>query len=99
MTAMSMPVLPDCALCLAPVSLVIDGDGTAREVCAGCGNAQKPMPPKVDRAAIRTAVRESRRRRMLGPSCLGRRHQRCTAAGCECTCGHPGRRKDASTEG
>ena len=83
---LSMPVLPDCAVCGAPVSLEIDGTGAAREVCAGCGNAQKPVPPPLDRSAIRSAVRESRRRRLLGPSCLGRRHTRCTAQLCECTC-------------
>lgn len=82
----SLPVLPDCTRCGGPVSLAIDGDGSAREVCDGCGLDLRPIPPKVDRAAVRTAVRQSRTRRLLGPSCLGRRHSRCKAQKCECTC-------------
>ena len=53
MTVMSMPVLPDCTVCGGPVVLVVDG--TAREVCVRCGNAQRPIPPKLDRLEINSA--------------------------------------------
>lgn len=86
MTAYSVPVLPDCAVCGSPVVLDVDHDGDAREVCVGCGIAQKPIPPKVARAEIRQAVRASRPRRLLGPSCFGRRHHQCKASGCTCLC-------------
>lgn len=88
MTAYSMPALPDCAVCGSPVSLVIDNGGP-REECVGCGVAQKPIPPPVDRAEVRRDVRESRRR-LLGPSCYGRRHLYCTASGCQCRCHEEG---------
>ena len=77
--------LPDCTRCGGPVRLDVDGQGPV-EACQRCGLAQRPIPPNVDRAEIRAAVRASRVRRLLGPSCLGRRHPRCTASGCECTC-------------
>lgn len=82
-----MSVLPDCAICGGPVVLEPEGDRGPVEECGWCGNRQRPIPPRIDRAAIRTAVRESRVvRRLLGPSCYGRRHTRCTAQLCECAC-------------
>lgn len=85
MTVMSMPALPDCGACGGPVSLVIDGDGTAVEECARCGIAQKPMPPKVDRAELRQQVAVVKGRRpLLCPSCLRRRCYACHASACEC---------------
>ena len=75
--------LPDCSVCGGPVRPDVDEERGAIEACAECGLAQRPVPVFT---GIRRAVRESRRRRLLGPSCLGRRHSRCSASGCECTC-------------
>ena len=83
-----MTVLPDCTLCGGPVVLDPEGDRGPVEACQECGNAQRTRPVFT---GIREAVRQSRLRRLLGPSCYGRRHTRCTAAGCECTC-HPDQR-------
>lgn len=75
--------LPDCTLCGGPVVLDPEGDRGPVEACQRCGNAQRVLPVF---GGIRRAVRASRTRRLLGPSCLGRRHTRCTAQLCECTC-------------
>ena len=78
--------LPDCAICGGPVVLEPEGERGPVEECRWCGNRQRPISPKPDRAEIRQAVRESRRRRLLGPSCFGRRHHLCKASGCTCLC-------------
>ncbi len=90
-----MPVLPDCTVCGGPV--VLEVDASAREVCVRCGNAQRPMPPKVNRLEVRAQAREVVRRArreglpvMRCPSCKRGRCERCHAAGCECPTGeHP----------
>ena len=78
-----MNTLPDCAVCGGPVSPDVDDDGRPVEVCERCQLAQPSVPVFT---GIRQAVRESRHRRLLGPSCLGRLHHRCTAQLCTCTC-------------
>jgi hypothetical protein len=97
---MSMPVLPDCTVCGGPVVLVVDG--SAWEVCVRCGNAQRPIPPKVDRLEVRAQAREVVRRarreglpRLRCPSCKRGRHDHCHAVTCECTENDHPRRPDA----
>ena len=69
---MSAQVLPDCARCGGRVIVNLDGDGPVEE-CQGCGLAQKPIPPKVNRAEVRAQVAEVRRTRpLLCPTCLRR---------------------------
>ena len=75
--------LPDCAICGGPVRVELDGAGPVEE-CGWCGNRQRPIAPKPDRAEIRRAVRA--RRRLLAPACFGRRHHQCKASRCECAC-------------
>lgn len=79
-------MIGDCTLCGGPVEVEPVGDRGPVEECRRCGNAQPPPTPRPDRAEIREAVRASRTRRLLGPSCFGRRHHLCKASGCRCLC-------------
>lgn len=56
--------------------------------CLHCGYRETVRPSRTDRIT-RAEVRQlatAARRLLLGPSCYGRRHSRCTAANCECPC-------------
>ena len=86
-------ILPDCAACGGRVESDTDLPEGPTEICVKCGLAQAPMP---DMAGIRKAVQASQTRRLLGPSCTGRRHWNCTAYLCECTCHDKGGDRVAS---
>ena len=76
---MSTP-LPDCTRCGGRVVRDV-----GKEVCEGCGLDLKPPAPKLNRAEIRAQVAEVRRaRRLLCPSCLGRRCHGCRSVNCQC---------------
>lgn len=78
---------PRCAKALA----VEPADGVTNATehhCLHCGYRETVRPSRSDRLT-RAEVRQlstAARRLLLGPSCYGRRHSRCTASGCECPC-------------
>lgn len=77
---------PRCAKALE----VEPADGvtnSSEQHCLHCGYRETVRPPvdRLTRAEVRQLA-ELARRLLLGPSCRGRRHSRCTASGCECPC-------------
>lgn len=78
---------PRCGKALA----VEPADGVTNssdQHCLHCGYRETVRPSRSDRIT-RAEVRQltaTRRRLLLGPSCYGRLHRRCTATNCECLC-------------
>jgi hypothetical protein len=87
---------PRCAKALA----VEPADGATNASdhhCLHCGyheTVRLPIGDRITRAEVRRLATAARRL-LLGPSCRGRRHSRCTAHGCECPC-HTSNQKGTS---
>lgn len=67
-----------------------DGDGglTDQHYCLHCDYVEPARPTAavpITRREVRVLAQQTRRL-LLGPSCRGRRHPKCTASGCECPC-------------
>lgn len=78
---------PKCSKALT----VEPADGASNSTqhhCPNCGyreTVRAPRSERITRGEVRQLISTSRRL-LLGPSCLGRRHPKCTASQCECPC-------------